>query len=300
MVEGAAACSALPLQSACTPATSLNSRQSTPGPTPSFINNWGFEMNQRNFWTKTILAAAAGLCVLGFAGHSLAAQPGIRCVQNQLNTLGFDAGRADGSIGPMTRQAAEQYRTWMAGGAGGAGWSFPALTAINGQMWCEGVAKDHPELAKFVTPISEPTQYTSSGAGGLVAIFDVPVEGRITDWEFHFTYKTECENDHFVSLTSLAGRTMGLMDRGLGRCSRNADQLLERPGRSRTVQGNARQWQVAARLQGSRRQLPLGRPAKGADEALHHQWRRRHRARRRPRRPPPPNPQPELKSSVYH
>ena len=171
------------------------------------------------FWTKAVLAVAAGLCVIGFAGHSLAEQPGVRCVQNQLNALGFNSGRPDGTIGTLTRKASEQYRTWMSGGAGGENWSFPALTAMNGQMWCEGVAKDHPEVANFVTPVAEPTQYTSSGAGGLVAIFDVPVEGRITDWELHFGFKTECENDHRASLTSPSGQTLGLMDRGLGRCS---------------------------------------------------------------------------------
>ena len=176
-------------------------------------------MNQRKSWTKTILAAAAGVCVLGFASHSLAAQPGIRCVQNQLNALGFDSGYPDGSIGPLTRQAAEQYRTWMAGGAGGDAWSFPALTALNGQLWCEGIAADHPEVAKFATEETDSVYFTASERKGLVATFNVPVSGRITGWEFSFSYKTECENDHYVSLTSPSGRKMVLMDRGLGRCS---------------------------------------------------------------------------------
>ena len=130
--------------------------------------------------TKTSLALAASLCLMGFASHASAEQPGVRCVQNQLNTLGFNSGRPDGTIGTLTRKASEQYRTWMAGGAGGENWSFPALTAMNGQMWCEGIAKDHPEVANFVTPVAEPTQYTSSGAGGLVALLqhDRKLAGR--------------------------------------------------------------------------------------------------------------------------
>jgi subtilisin-like proprotein convertase family protein len=165
------------------------------------------------------LVLVAGLGVLGSATHAIAEQPGIRCVQNELNALGFNSGRPDGTIGPRTRQASEDYRAWMAGGAGGDGWSQPALTALNGQFWCERVAKAHPEVAGFVTPASEPTQYTSSGATGLVATFEVPIAGRITGWQLHFTFKTECENDHYLSITSPTGRKMVLMDRGLGRCT---------------------------------------------------------------------------------
>jgi hypothetical protein len=164
-------------------------------------------------------ALIAGLWILGSATPGIAEQPGVRCVQNQLNALGFNSGRPDGTIGPRTRQASEEYRAWMAGGAGGDGWNQPALTALNGQAWCEQAAKDHPEVARFVTSAFEPTRYTSSGATGLVATFDVPMAGRITGWQLHFAFKTECENDHYASITSPTGRTMVLMDRGLGRCT---------------------------------------------------------------------------------
>jgi hypothetical protein len=179
-------------------------------------------MSGRRSWMATrvtIVTLAAGLWVLGLAAPAVAEQPGVRCVQNQMNALGFNSGRPDGTIGPRTRQAAEEYRAWMAGGAGGDGWSHPALTALNAQTWCEEVAKDHPEVARFVTPAFEPAQYTASGARGLIATFDVPVAGRITGWQLQFTFRTECEKDHYASITSPTGRQMVLMDRGLGRCS---------------------------------------------------------------------------------
>lgn len=78
-----------------------------------------------------------------------AEQPGIRCVQNQLNALGFSSGTPDGTIGKQTRKAAEDYRAWMSGGAGGKGWRQPALTALNGEFWCEKVGEAHPEVAKY-------------------------------------------------------------------------------------------------------------------------------------------------------
>jgi hypothetical protein len=179
-------------------------------------------MNKRLPWIITKLTTAAlavGLGAFGMATHAFAEQPGIRCVQGQLNALGFNSGRPDGTIGPRTRQASEEYRTWMADGAGGDGWNQPALTALNGQDWCEQVAKDHPEVARFVAPASEPTEYTSSGASGLVATFDVPVAGRITDWELRFSFNTECENDHYAAVTSPNGRKLVLMERGLKRCT---------------------------------------------------------------------------------
>jgi hypothetical protein len=74
-------------------------------------------------------------------------------------------------------------------------------------------------VARFVTPASEPTTYTSSGASGLVATFDVPVSGRITAWELDFAFNTECENDHYAAITSPNGRKMVVMERGLERCT---------------------------------------------------------------------------------
>lgn len=98
---------------------------------------------------------AIALTALTFAlcsgSSAMAEQPGIRCVQNQLNALGFNSGKADGSIGAQTRKAAEDYRKWMSDGAGEKGWSQPALTALNGEFWCKKVGEAHPEVAKFAT-----------------------------------------------------------------------------------------------------------------------------------------------------
>ena len=203
--------------------------------------------NKQSWIVKSVTVAAllAGLGALGFATPAAAEQAGIRCVQNQLNALGFNSGRPDGTIGPRTRQAAEDYRQWMRDGAGGSSWNQPALTALNGQAWCAAVAADHPQVAKFVTAAAGPTQYTASGAAGLVATFEVPVSGRITDWELHFSFKTECENDHFASITSPTGRKLVLMERGLGRCSGTPEVLSSSntdPGPFRGVRANGK-WQ---------------------------------------------------------
>lgn len=55
--------------------------------------------------------------------------------------------------------------------------------------------------------------------GAMVATFEVPVTGKIAAWKLHFEFKTQCENDHRIVLTSPSGRSIGLMERGLKRCS---------------------------------------------------------------------------------
>jgi hypothetical protein len=160
---------------------------------------------------------AASVLVLALASPAIA-QPGILCVQTELNALGFNAGPADGAIGARTRQAAEQYRLWMSGGAGPAGWNEPALTALNGETWCAKIAADHPEVASLAPQPVEVT-YSASGSGGLVASFDLPFKGVVTDWHLRFAYKTECENDNWASITAPGGQTEVFMDRGSNRCS---------------------------------------------------------------------------------
>ena len=165
---------------------------------------------------------AAGTLTAVSASAALAEQPGIRCVQNQLNALGFNLGVPDGTIGQRTRAAAEQYRAWMAGGAGEAGWSQPALTALNGQAWCEEIAQAHPEVAKYAAVASPPIYDVTPGE--MLASFSVPVTGKITSWKLHFGFRTQCENDHRIVFTSPSGQSVTVMERGLNRCSgRNTD-----------------------------------------------------------------------------
>ena len=174
------------------------------------------------------VAAGLGALLLTFMtmNCALAEQPGIRCVQNQLDALGFKAGVADGTIGTATRAAAEEYRAWMSGGAGGAGWSQPPLTALNGEFWCQKVREAHPEVAKFGLPLPQ-THYEVS-PGELVATFGFAEPGTISAWKVSFEYRTQCENDHKIVLTSPSGQSVVLMDRGLKRCS----------GRSTVFSGN--------------------------------------------------------------
>lgn len=160
-----------------------------------------------------------GAALLAFAAPAHADQPGIRCVQNELNALGFMSGVPDGSFGPQTSQAAEEYRTWMINGGGNTDWNGPPLNGANGEAWCAQVAKDHPEVARFVGADHPSVQYTANGQDGLVATFEVPLEGRITAWELTFVFKTECENDHWASIESPSGDLVVIMDRGLHRCS---------------------------------------------------------------------------------
>lgn len=169
---------------------------------------------------KTLLAASALLAAVALPAAALAAEPGIACVQNQLNALGFDAGRADGSIGPLTRSAAEEYRRWMMSGAGGEGWSQPALTALNGDLWCKKIATDHPETAEYQPmPVTIEQSTTIDGKKGLVATFNLPMEGRISDLHLFFGFKTECEGDLWGMLSSPTGAKVVVMDKGLQRCS---------------------------------------------------------------------------------
>jgi hypothetical protein len=70
-----------------------------------------------------------------------------------------------------------------------------------------------------VVAVARPTEYQLTRSSGLIATFDVPVTGRITRWELHFAYRTECENDHFASIASPSGDKVTLMDRGLRRCT---------------------------------------------------------------------------------
>lgn len=101
----------------------------------------------------TAIAVLAALAIS--ATMAQAAQPGMRCVQNQLNTLGFDAGTADGLIGAKTRAAAEAYREWMT--TTNEGWAQPVLNGSNGQFWCHQISEAHPDVAKFEVDESSST-----------------------------------------------------------------------------------------------------------------------------------------------
>lgn len=86
-----------------------------------------------------------------FAASAQAASEAVRCVQNELNALGYDAGVADGLFGPKTFDAGEQYREYMHSRYGSNGWSQPALTSYNAGHICAQIADAHPSTAIFFT-----------------------------------------------------------------------------------------------------------------------------------------------------
>lgn len=96
--------------------------------------------------------AAALLLSLGLGATSATAQAtatdAIKCVQHQLDKLGFDPGPADGLVGGQTFRSSETYIRYMRANAE-KGWAMPSLYAGNAALWCEKVADAHPKVATY-------------------------------------------------------------------------------------------------------------------------------------------------------
>jgi peptidoglycan hydrolase-like protein with peptidoglycan-binding domain len=84
---------------------------------------------------------------LFFALPAFAASEAVRCVQHQLNALGYEAGPADGLFGGKTANASEAYRQDMS--EANEGWRQVALTEKNAVFWCEKVAEAHDAAQEF-------------------------------------------------------------------------------------------------------------------------------------------------------
>ena len=65
------------------------------------------------------------------------------------------------------------------------------------------------------TPQKDLEVFENNNDYGLI---NVPFSGTIVDWKLFFRFTTECENDHYASLTSPEGTRLIVMDRGLNRC----------------------------------------------------------------------------------
>lgn len=72
----------------------------------------------------------------------------IKCVQQELNSLGFDAGTPDGSFGPKTFLSAEAYIRFMRANAE-PGWDMSSLSTRNAEDWCTLLAQSHPKVERF-------------------------------------------------------------------------------------------------------------------------------------------------------
>lgn len=78
---------------------------------------------------------------------AIAASDTVRCVQNELNDLGYDAGAADGLLGGKTISAGDKYIAYMK--ANNPGWNMPRLNKGNADHWCRSVASANSSVAKY-------------------------------------------------------------------------------------------------------------------------------------------------------
>ncbi len=121
----------------------------------------------RRHYAKTTMAGTFVLAIFFCTQAAFAdvARDMARCVQNQLNDLGFDAGPADGSIGPRTLQAARavQERHPLRSLAA----DLPPLNRYSAVSWCRGLPRLSRETGRH-RPFLEPLNYAvADDAGGL-------------------------------------------------------------------------------------------------------------------------------------
>lgn len=103
----------------------------------------------------------AGAIMLAIFFSSLGAQADgerdlARCVQKQLNDLGFDAGPPDGAIGPITRRAAARLLDEHPGRQLIAG--LPPLDRYTSVSWCRALPRLSREAGRH-RPSMEPRRY---------------------------------------------------------------------------------------------------------------------------------------------
>lgn len=108
------------------------------------------------FRLRNVFAGLVAIGVLGSASAALADTASVKCVQNQLRELGFDAGPADGIVGVKTFLAGEAYIRFMKANAE-PGWAQPALSDANAAHWCEKVAEAHPKVSSHWNRLEEET-----------------------------------------------------------------------------------------------------------------------------------------------
>jgi len=98
-----------------------------------------------------LMTAALGLalgCSTAVATATESGADAVKCVQKELNDLGFGAGFPDGLVGVKTFLASESYVRYMRANAEGTR-GLPGLGIGTAREWCEGLAADHPKVASF-------------------------------------------------------------------------------------------------------------------------------------------------------
>jgi TPR repeat protein len=106
---------------------------------------------RRNAVRTIVISAALGIalgCAATVAGAAEPATDAVRCVQKQLNALGFEAGSVDGLVGVKTFLASEAYVRYMRA-KGEDGLARMAFNVRRAHEWCEMVANDFPTVAPY-------------------------------------------------------------------------------------------------------------------------------------------------------
>lgn len=100
----------------------------------------------RSIAAVAVLGVALGVPVS--AGAAESGPDAVRCVQKQLNALGFDVGVADGVVGVKTFLASEAYTRFLRANGEGGSVRTP-LSVRSAREWCEMVADDSPKVAPY-------------------------------------------------------------------------------------------------------------------------------------------------------
>jgi TPR repeat protein len=102
----------------------------------------------RRYTARATIVGLTLALTLATATAAMADTAAVRCVQKELNALGFEAGPTDGKVGVRTFLASEAYIRYMKANAE-VGWAKPSLNDDNARHWCEKVAEAHPAVAPF-------------------------------------------------------------------------------------------------------------------------------------------------------
>ena len=197
--------------------------------------------------------AAALLLSLGLGATSAAAQASatdaVKCVQQQLDKLGFDAGPADGLVGGQTFRASETYIRYMRANAE-KGWAMPSLYAGNAALWCEKVADAHPKVASYWHAVQQA---------------DIPTDPKAI---YEFAYRFDVGMGVRRDATLAARWYLRAAEMGYAPAQRNlAGFFAVGHGVTRNVD-TARYWYLAAANQGDiQAQYMLGSRYGGSEEA---------------------------------
>ena len=116
------------------------------------MTNWGIRRGDTHAYSRLAVALVAGLWLGAATGGANAApdmsEAAIKCVQQELNSLGFDAGTPNGTFSPKTFLSGEAYLRFMKANSE-PGWTMPSLSIHNAEDWCTLVAQAHPKVDSF-------------------------------------------------------------------------------------------------------------------------------------------------------